>query len=396
MPSQTVRSIERLSLLKPTAVNSILAEAKELQTQGRKLVSLMRGEPDFPTPPHIAEAAIRAMQSGRTAYPDNRGEYTLRTAIAEKLERENDLVYDPGIEILVTDGATLGIYAALMALVEEDDEVLVPDPIYDAYQSPIRLAGAVARTVQSSRSDGRFSISADALEEAWTPDARILLLNTPWNPVGTVFRAEELQQIAAFVERKNLILISDEIYEHITYDGHSHISPAALSPEIRNRCVLLNSFSKTYAMTGWRLGYCAAPKEIISAMLLVLQQSSRGPATFVQDAGTAALSGSQECVADMQRQYSARRQEVLESLKGIPGIHVAAPEGGFFAMVDVQERNPSSNDVRRYLLHQHGVVVAHGSAYGEGGEGLLRVSFAAGGDNLTRGLERLRAGLMAL
>ena len=131
-------------------------------------------------------------------------------------------------------------------------------------------------------------------------------------------------------------------------------------------------------------------------MLLVLQQSSRGPATFVQDAGTAALSGSQECVADMQRQYSARRQQVLESLKGIPGIHVAAPEGGFFAMVDVQERNPSSNDVRRYLLHQHGVVVAHGSAYGDGGEGLLRVSFAAGGDNLTRGLERLRAGLTAL
>jgi len=145
MPSQTVHCVERLSLLKPTAVNSILAEAKELQTQGRKLVSLMRGEPDFPTPPHIVEAGVRAMQSGRTAYPDNRGEYTLRKAIAEKLERENDLLYDPGFEVLATDGATLGIYAALMALVEEDDEVLVPDPIYDAYQSPIRLAGAVPR-----------------------------------------------------------------------------------------------------------------------------------------------------------------------------------------------------------------------------------------------------------
>lgn len=393
MSDGTPRLSSRVSLLRPSAVNSILAEVRALQALGRPPVSLMRGEPDFPTPPHIVEAAEESLRRGRTSYPDNRGEWELRKAISERIEHDIGVVFDPASEILVTDGATLGIHAALTALVEEDDEVLLPDPIYDAYQSPIRLTGATVRPIEAVIEQGRYRLSEQALEDAWTPDARVLLLNTPWNPVGTVFTREELEQIGDFVLRRNLILISDEIYEQIVYDGRRHVSPAALSPELRARTILVNSFSKTYAMTGWRLGYLAARRELIQAMLLVLQQSSRGPATFVQDAGAAALRGPQGCVAAMRDTYAERRSQVLEALAGIPGVTVAPPEGGFFAMVNIAGLARTSDGMRRHLLEQHGVVVAHGSAYGAGGEGTLRVSFASGGANLEKGLARLRAGL---
>jgi aspartate aminotransferase len=379
--------------LKATAVNAILAEMRALQLQGRDISSLMRGEPDFPTPPHIVDAAAEAMRAGRTRYPDNRGEPRLREAVAAKLRRDNGLVYDPDTEILVTTGATLGIYSALTALVGDGDEVLVPDPIYDAYASPIALAGGRLRSVRASVEGSRFALGAAAIEPALTPVSRVLLLNTPWNPVGTVFRESEIGEIADLVIKRDLMLISDEIYEAITYNGARHISPAALSQEVRERTVVVNSLSKTYAMTGWRVGYCAAPAPIISAMLLVLQQSSRGPATFVQDAAAAALNGPQGCVDSMRVEYARRREQVCGALDNLPRVRVLPPEGGFFAMVDIGELGVESNKVRRRLLHDHGVAVVHGAAYGAGGEGTLRVSFGSGGDTLTRGLERLREGL---
>jgi aspartate aminotransferase len=385
-----------VSLLSPTAVNSVLAEARALQAQGRELVSLMRGEPDFRTPPHIVEAGARALRDGRTGYADNRGEAGLREAIAGKLERENGLRYDPASEILVTDGATMSLYAALMAVLGEGDEVLLPSPIYDAYQSPVRLAGGSVRLVESRFEDGRFSLDPGALEAAWTPSARVLILNTPWNPVGTVMRPEEIRRIADFLERRDVLLISDEIYEWITYGANRHVSPPSLSKEIRERTLLVNSFSKTYAMTGWRLGYCAGPPALISAMLLVLQQSSRGPATFVQDAGAAALRGPQDCVAEMRAAYQSRRQLVLERLAGIRRVKPLPPEGGFFSMVDIRETGVPSNEARRRLLAESGVVVIHGAAYGAAGEGTLRVSFARGGETLSAGLDRLRGGLASL
>jgi len=359
-------------------------------------VSLMRGEPDLPTPRHIVDAATRALFDGRTGYPDNRGEPRLRDAVAAKLARDNRLTYDPATEILVTTGATFGIYAALTALLEEGDEVLLPDPVYDAYQSPIVLARGRARPVRAPIVDGRFVLTGEALEASVTPRSRMLLLNTPWNPVGTVFREPELQVIADFVIRHDLLLVSDEIYETIVYDGHRHVSPAAMSSELRGRTVLVNSLSKTYAMTGWRAGYCAAPAGMINSMYLVLQQSSRGPATFIQDAAAVALASSQACVGAMRDEYASRRSTVLARLAGLGRVRVLPPEGGFFAMVDARATGIPSNDLRRRLLNDHGVVVAHGSAYGEGGEGTLRVSFASGGDTLTKGLDRLREGLAGL
>ncbi len=386
----------RTRSLAPTAVNSILAEVRELRRQGRSPISLMRGEPDFATPAHIVEAACRALRDGRTGYPDNRGEPALRQAVAERLERDAGLRFDPDTEVLITSGATFGIYAALMATLNEGEEVLLPDPIYDAYLSPIRLAGGRPRPVRAGIEDGRFRLGVEALEAAWTPACRLLLLNTPWNPTGTVFTREELVTITEFCERRRLLLVSDEIYEAITYDGRRHVSPASLSEAARARTVIVNSFSKTYAMTGWRVGYCAAPRPMIDAMYLVLQQSSRGPATFVQDAAAAALRGPQDCVGRMLEEYARRRTQVLETLRNVPGAGVLAPEGGFFAMVDVRAFGAPSNEIRRRLLCDHEVVVVHGAAYGAGGEGALRVSFAGGGDNLIRGLARLRDGLTAL
>ena len=385
--------MDRIATLKPTAVNAILAEVRALQAQGQKIVSLMRGEPDFRTPAHISEACTRALANGRTGYPDNRGEKVFRDAVALKLQRDNALTYDPGREILATSGATFGIYAALAALLEEGDEVLLQDPVYDAYQSPVLLLGGVVRKVRSEIVNGRFALSAEALEAAWTPRVKVLILNTPWNPVGSVLTADEFRAVAEFCERRNVWLIGDEIYEAITYGGAKHLSAPAVVPSLKDRYIHVNSLSKTYAMPGWRVGYCAGPAAMIDRMFMVLAQSSRGPATFIQDAAAEALSGSQACVDDMRTEYNGRRAKVLAALDGIPGVAALAPEGGFFAMADIRALGQSSNDVRRRLLQEQGLVVVHGAAYGEGGEGTLRVSFASGGEVLDRGLEALRRGL---
>ncbi len=394
-PMKTPPIAGRIAGLRPTAMNAILAEARAVQQSGRSVVSLARGEPDLPTPPHIVDAAFAALRAGRTSYPHNQGEPALREAVAAKLRRQG-LDYSPADEILITTGATLGIAAALAAVLDPGDEILVPDPIYDAYQSPIALVGGVSVAVPAEIREGRFVLSADRLARACTPRTRALLLNTPWNPTGTVFRRDELEEIAALAEERNLVIISDEIYESILYDGRRHVSPATLSPEVRRRTVLINSLSKTYAMTGWRLGYCAGPAPLIAAMYLVLQQSSRGPATFVQDAGVAALSGPQDCVAAMQAEYALRREQVSAAFSNVNGARVLPPEGGFFTMLDVRELGVPSDEVRRRLLYEQGVVVVHGSAYGPAGEGTLRVSFASGGQNLAEGLDRLRTGLLEL
>jgi aspartate aminotransferase len=387
---------DRISGLRPTAINQVLQEVRKLQNDGHPLVSLMRGQPDTPTPTHIIEAARKALRDGRTGYPDNQGEPSLRRAVAEKLEREQGLSYDPDREILITDGATLGVCAALGALVDQRRRVMLPDPIYDAYEAPIALWGSSPAPVHAVLRDGRFTFGSSQLDAAWVTGTDVLLLNTPWNPVGTVLYREELSDITGFAEKNDCLVISDEIYESLIYDGRRHVSTASVSADARERTILINSLSKTYAMTGWRVGYCAGPEEIIRAMLLVLQQSSRGPATFVQDAAACALTTNQECTRRMAAEYQGRRDQVVERLGGIPGVEPLVPEGGLFVMVDVRGLGRPSDEIRRFLLAEAGVVVLHGSAYGPGGEGFLRVSFAAGGEVLDCGLDRLRTGLLQL
>lgn len=385
----------RVASLQPTAVNRVLCEVRALQAEGRTLVALMRGQPDTATPAPIVEAAQKALRDGHTGYPDNQGELLLREAIAAKLQRDNGLTYDPGREILVTDGATSGLFAALAVSIEPGDDVLVPDPIYDAYASPIRIWGGRPVPVRSVIRGGRFVIDRADLEAAHTPRARVLLLNTPWNPTGTVFGGNELAEYLEFTAAHDLRVISDEIYEALVYDGHRHLAPAAVSPDARERTIVVNSLSKTYAMTGWRVGYCAAPAPIIQAMLLVLQQYSRGPAMFVQHAAACALRGPQDGVRAMAAVYQQRRDLVVRRLRGLAGVEVLVPEGGLFVMADVRGLGLPSDEIRRFLLREAGVVVIHGAAYGNGGEGTLRVSFAGGGDVLEQGLERLRSGLAA-
>ena len=385
---------DRVSRLWPTAVNRVLQQVRRLEAEGRSLVSLMRGQPDTPTPGHIVEAAVRSLRDGRTGYPDNRGEPALRRAVAEKLRREQGLTYDPDREILITDGATLGVCAALGALVQPDRGVMLPDPIYDAYAAPIALWGGFPTPVPSVVRDGKFTIDRRGFENSCGTSSAPILLNTPWNPVGTVLTREALADVMGFAEEHDCPVLSDEIYESLVYDGRRHVSPAAVSADARQRTVAINSLSKTYAMTGWRVGYCAGPEEIIGAMFLVLHQSSRGPATFVQDAAACALSSDQECVRRMAVEYQARRDRAVERLSGIPGVDPLVPDGGLFVMLDVRGLGKPSEDISRFLLHDAGVVVLHGAAYGPGGEGMLRVSFAAGGETLERGLDRLRDGLM--
>jgi aspartate/methionine/tyrosine aminotransferase len=392
----SARIATRVAALRPTAVNRVLQEVRQVQAEGKAVVSLMRGQPDTPTPAHIVEAVQRSLREGRTGYPDNQGEPGLREAVAEKLLRDNGLRYDPAAEVLVTDGATCGLAVALAVLTNPGDGVLLPDPIYDAYAGPMALWGTQPVSVRATVRDGRFVIDRAALEAACTPRSRVLLLNTPWNPTGTVFTRAELADLLECAAARGLFVLSDEIYEGLTYDGRRHVSPAVLSDDARQRTVVINGLSKSYAMTGWRVGYCAAPAETVRAMLLVLQQSSRGPATFVQDAAACALRSPQTCVQQMAAEYQQRRDRVVAALRDVPGVTALVPEGGLFVIADVRGLGMASDEVRRWLLHEAGVVVIHGAAYGPGGEGTLRISFAAGGETLEQGLQRLREGLLRL
>jgi aspartate/methionine/tyrosine aminotransferase len=385
-----------IARLRPTAVNRVLQEVRALEKEGGRPVSLMRGQPDTPTPPHIVEAAARALAAGRTGYPDQRGEPALRKAVAAKILRENGAAYDPEREILVTDGATCGLYVALGALLRAGDEALLPDPIYDAYASVIELWDARPAAARAVRREGRFALDRAALERAATPRSRLLLLNTPWNPLGTVLAREELEEILAFARERGLRVVSDEIYEALVYDGRSHVSPSSLSADARGRTILVNSLSKTYSMTGWRVGYCAGPADVIASMTLLLQQFSRGPATFVQDAAACALASDPAAARVQAAEFQRRRDRVMERLRGIPGVEPLPAEGGLFVMADIRGLGRPSDEVRAFLLRQAGVVVIHGAAYGPGGEGLLRVSFAGGGAALEEGLDRLRSGLLLL
>ena len=280
---------DRVSRLRPTAVNRVLQEVRQLQAEGRSLVSLMRGQPDTPTPPHIVEAAQKALRDGRTGYPDNQGEPALRRAVAEKLKREQGSRTIPTARSSSPTAPRSASVRPWAPWSTSERSVLLPDPIYDAYEAPIALWGSSPTPVPATLRDGRFTFGSRQLEDAWVTGTDVILLNTPWNPVGTVLTRDELEDIMGFAEKDDYLVISDEIYESLVYDGRRHVSPASVSADARERTILINSLSKTYAMTGWRVGYCAGPEAIIRAMLLVLQQSSRGPATFVQDAAACAL-----------------------------------------------------------------------------------------------------------
>jgi aspartate aminotransferase len=396
MEMNPIATAARVSRLRPTAVNRVLQEVRHLQAAGRSLVSLMRGQPDTPTAPHIVEAAMRSLRDGRTGYPDNRGEPALRDAVAAKLLRDQGLAYDPETEILITDGATHGAHAALGALLDPEAPVLLPDPIYDAYEPVIHVWGGRPAPVRTELRDGRFTIPTTSLEEARDATIPIMLLNTPWNPVGTVLTRHELIELMGVAARVNGPVISDEIYEALVYDGNRHVSPASVSPDARERTILINSLSKTYAMTGWRVGWMIGPPDVAEAAANLQSQTTSNVANVSQRAALAAVSGDLEAVNEMRAVFDARRLTIHRMLNDCNGVTCAEPEGAFYAFPSVEgllgselagRRVTTTMELADVAIDAAGVAVVPGEAFGA--PGYLRLSYALADDDLVEGVRRL-------
>ena len=391
--STSLKLVSSRAAVEPSAVAEMLRRGREMEAQGREIVRLVQGEPDFDTPPHIVEAAHRAAQDGRTHYVPSQGLPVLREAIAEDVARTKGISADPATNVMVTTGATLGIYLALLATTEPGDEVLIPDPTYGPFRSIIAVSGCVAKTVPSVNVDGHFRLTAEALEAAIGPRTRVLIVATPNNPTGDVLGRGELEAIAEIAGRHGLIVISDEVYDALMHDGNEHLSILATAPELRDQLILVQSFSKSYAMTGWRLGYTIAAPDIVAAMANINQFTGRMPTAFVQDAGVAALRGPQEPVLEMARAYSERRDLLMDRLQGARNLRFARPEGTFYLWVDASASGMDSWTLAQHLLDAGGVLTSPGATYGAQGDGFLRISYAADLETLERGADGISSAM---
>lgn len=381
----------RVTRIEPSATVVVSDRARAMAQQGLDVINLGGGDPDFDTPSHIVQAGLEAIRQGHTHYVSSLGLKALRMAIADKLQDENKLTFDPDSEIIVTPGAKLGLYAAIMAVVDDGDEVLIPDPFWVSYEACVRLAGGVPIRVTLRKEHG-FSITDTELREKLTPRSKLLLLNSPNNPTGRVLLREELESIAEVVLDRDLWVLSDEIYEKIIYDGHRHISIGSL-PGLLERTIVVNGFSKSHAMTGWRLGYVAAQEPLASQILKVQQHSVTCAGSFTQFAGLAALTGSQESVYQMVEEYRKRRDIIADGLNSLPGVSCHRPEGAFYAFPDISQIGMPSIEFAEMLLDKARVAVTPGIAFGDSGEGHVRLSFATSTELVKRAIERIRAAL---
>lgn len=357
------------------------------------IVNLGIGQPDFDTPVHIRDAAKQGLDQGFTRYPPAAGFQDLREAVAEKLERENKITADPESEIFISVGAMQGIFNVMLHLVNPGDEVMVVDPGYD-YYSQIRLFGGVPVRIPA-REENRFKIDPADVKAAITSKTKAIILNTPSNPTGAVFDRDILEQVGALCLEHNIMIISDEPYEHILFDGNQHVSIGAL-PGLKDITVSIYTLSKSYAMTGWRVGYVAGHKSIIDEMEKLMEHMVSGVTAVAQRAALAAISSSQDCVAGMVERYAKRRDLVHAGLNGIPGISCIKPESTFYAFPNISSFGMSSWDFAKYMAKEHKVAVVPGSIFGENGEGYVRISFATSSANLETALERLANGVAAI
>lgn len=350
------------------------------------LISLGRGDPDVPTPAHIVEAAVRVMQSRRVNYTTPIGMPELRRAIAEKLQTENGLTYNPDTEVIVTAGAQEAMSVVMQTLLDPGDEVLLPDPYYTAYEMAIGLAGGTVVRVPTS-ADENFEVKAEAIEAKITPRSRILVLVSPNNPTGAVISAQTLVQIAELAVKHNLIVVSDELYEKIVFDGAE--APSIVhQPDMLDRTIIINGFSKTYSMTGFRVGYLAGPAALVMPMQETHHTLTICAPTASQHAALAALTGSQDCVTEIVGIFAARRKILLSALQKA-GIPHGQPAGAFFAFADIRATGLSSAAFSEKVLSQEHVLVFPGTQYGPGGEGFLRVSYLAEPTALETAVARL-------
>ena len=351
------------------------------------LITLGRGDPDLQTPSHIVEAAVGALQTGHVNYTPPPGLITLREAIAEKMANERNLIYDPNTEIIVTAGAQEAISVVMQTLLDPGDEVLLPDPYYTAYEMATGLAfGTVVRIPTYAEND--FEVQPEAIEAAITPRSRLLVLVSPNNPTGGVISREALQRIAEIAQRHNLIVVSDELYERIVFDGATAPSIATL-PGMRERTIIISGFSKTYCMTGFRVGYLAGPTALMTALQEPHHIFTICAPTASQYAALAALQGSQDCVDEIVGIFGKRRQTLMESLHsaGVPFPH---PAGAFFVFADIRATGMTSSAFAEELLQKESVLVFPGTQYGPCGEGFLRISYLAEIPDIERAVEKLQ------
>jgi aspartate/methionine/tyrosine aminotransferase len=370
----------------------VLARARALEAQGRHVLHLEIGEPDFPTPPHIVEAGVRALRDGHTRYGPPPGLPALREAVCERMLAERGVRATPE-EVVVTPGAKPILFLSILATVGPGDEVLVPDPGFPIYESVVRFAGARVVPVPV-REESRFSVDVEAAERLITPRTRMIIFNSPANPTGGATTGRDLERIAELAEQHDLWVIADEIYARISYE-EPHRSLAAL-PGMRERVILSDGFSKAYAMTGWRLGFGVLPRRLAEPVTRLVINSNSCTAAFVQLAGVEALRGPQDPVERMVAEFRRRRDLVVGGLRSIPGVRCAVPQGAFYAFPDVRALPVSAGELATRLLEEHGVATLAGTAFGPGGNGHLRISYVNAPEVLEEALQRIRAAVAAL
>ncbi|ADU50476.1 L-aspartate aminotransferase apoenzyme [Thermaerobacter marianensis DSM 12885] len=379
--------------IQPSVTITIDTRAKELKAAGEQVINLSAGEPDFPTPRHVREAAIAAIEAGFTRYTPAAGIAELRRAIAEKHRRDNGVEYAED-EIVVSSGGKHALFNAFMAVCDPGDEVIIPAPYWVSYPEMVRLAGGAPVIVQTGPETG-FKLTPEALRRALTPRSRALILNSPSNPTGTVYTREELDALAAVAAEAGLWMVTDELYEHLIYEGE-HVSIAALRPEYRERVILINGVSKAYAMTGWRIGWAAAPRPVAKAMAAIQSQATSSVNSIAQKAAVAALTGPQDDVVAMREEYRRRRDLLVEGLSRLPGIEVLRPAGAFYVYPSVRgllgrqiggRRAGDDVALAEILLEAARIAVVPGTAFGT--PGYLRLSYATSRTDLEEALRRL-------
>ncbi|QSQ10131.1 Aspartate aminotransferase [Koleobacter methoxysyntrophicus] len=385
---------KRAQQISPSITLSITAKARELKDQGVDVISFGAGEPDFDTPKHIQDEGIRAIKEGFTRYTAASGINELKEAICTKLKKENDLEYDLG-QIVISNGAKHSLYNAFLAIINPGDEVIIPVPYWVSYPELVKLADGVPVYI-NLKEDNDFKIDVDELRNKITSKTKAIILNYPNNPTGSIYNKAELTEIAEIAVENNIYVISDEIYEKLIYDGNEHVSIASLGKEIKDLTILINGVSKAYSMTGWRIGYAAGNHKVIKAMSSIQSHSTSNPNSIAQKAAVAALTGDQEPIKNMVKEFSRRRDYMVDKLNSIRGITCNKPSGAFYVMANISKFFGSTVDGREItnsvefaevLLDKGEVAVIPGSAFGT--DRFVRLSYATSMENIKRGLDKI-------
>jgi len=375
----------RVNQVTPSLTLAIDSLAKEMKKNGEDVCSFSAGEPDFDTPTHIKAAAKKALDEGKTRYGPAAGEAGLRKAIAEKLLQDNQLAYNAD-NVIVTNGGKQSLYNLIMALIEAGDEVIIPAPYWLSYPEMVTLAGGTSVIVNTSL-ENQYKITPEQLEAAITPKTKLFVLNSPSNPTGIVYTPEEIAALAKIVVEKDILVVSDEIYEKILYDGAIHRSIASFGPEIFQRSIISNGFAKAFSMTGWRVGYIAGPVEIVKAMTKIQSHSTSNVCTFAQYGAIAALASSQDCIEEMVKAFSERRQYILERVRSLPGLNCPTPNGAFYVFIDISQTGLKSRDFCQKLLETQKVAAIPGIAFGA--DDCIRLSYATDLKTIEKGFDRI-------